>query len=169
MAPKRIDVLGWPLDQQHVTGLQADVDVSVAFGTVAVAYELPLEQSFTVDGYVGARWWHVSSGADVQVQTAGPGAPGPFQASLTESWVNAVVGARWRYDINDRFRLAALADVGGGQASIDWSAFAGLTWFAHPNVGLTAGYRFNGVDYSNNGFVYDFKQNGLLLGLNLRY
>ena len=37
------------------------------------------------------------------------------------------------------------------------------------HVGLLVGYRILGVDYRNKGFVYDVRQNGLLLGLTLRY
>jgi hypothetical protein len=38
-----------------------------------------------------------------------------------------------------------------------------------PHLGMTAGYRILGVDYSHAGFVYDMRQAGLLLGFNLAY
>jgi len=37
------------------------------------------------------------------------------------------------------------------------------------HIGLTAGYRILGVDYSRGGFVYDVRQSGLLLGFNFAY
>ena len=88
---------------------------------------------------------------------------------FSETWADAIVGSRIRYAITDRWRVSAQADIGGGNASLDWSVFASIGYDFNDHVGLTAGYRILGVDYSNRGFVYDVTQNGLLLGLNLRY
>ncbi len=80
-----------------------------------------------------------------------------------------IVGARIRYAITDRWRVSAVADIGGGNASLDWSVFGSVGYDFNDHIGLTAGYRILGVDYSNQGFVYDVKHSGLLLGLNLAY
>jgi hypothetical protein len=141
------------------------LDSSVAFGTVGVAYELPLKKSFALDAYLAARWWHVSN--DAVIDTAGPG--GPFSDTLTETWADAILGARIRYRITKSWRVSAVADVGAGAANIDWSLFGSVGYDFNDHVGVTAGYRVLGVDYANRGFVYDIKQHGLLLGLNLRY
>ena len=143
----------------------ATIESSVAFGTVALAYELPLNQSYAVDVYLAARWWHTSN--DAVIETAGPG--GPFAGSLTDTWADAIVGARIRYAITERWRVSAAADIGGGNASLDWSVVGSVGYDFNDHVGLTAGYRIVGVDYSNRGFVFNIKQSGLLLGLNLRY
>lgn len=152
-----------------VTNIATKIDASVAFGTVAAAYELPLGRRFALDVYLAARWWHVTNSTSLEITTAGPGAPGPFAGELTESWVDAVVGARWRLPITDKWRVSANADVGAGQADIDWSAMGGVSYFFNAYVGMTASYRVLGVDYEKAGFQYDFIQHGLLLGLNLRY
>ena len=146
-----------------VTGAQ--INSQVAFGTVAVAYELPLGQSYAVDVYLGCRWWHTSD--DALLFTSGPG--GPFAGSIVESWADAVVGARISYAITDRWNVGADADIGGGAASLDWSVLAKVGYDFNDHVGMTVAYRILGVDYSKQGFVYDIRQNGLLLGLNLRY
>ncbi len=93
----------------------------------------------------------------------------PFAGSLTETWADAVVGTRIRYAITDRWRVSAVADIGGGNASLDWSILGSVGYDFNDYFGLTAGYRILGVDYSNQGFVYDMKQSGLLLGVSLRY
>jgi len=143
----------------------AALEASVAFGTVAVAYELPLDRSFAIDVYLAARWWHMTS--DIVVETVGPG--GPFAGSLSETWVDAIVGTRIRYAITDHWRVSAAADIGGGDSSLDWSVLGSVGYDFNDYIGLTAAYRILGVDYSNRGFVYDVKQSGLLLGLNLKY
>ncbi len=164
------------INEDQVVGpaaFSASLTPEVAFGTVAVAYELPLVERFALDVYLAARWWHVKAAATIVGTITGPG-PGPptrFAGSVsgTETWANAIVGFRARYQITDRWRVSAAADIGGGQADLDWSAFASVGYDINRHVGLTLAYRILGVDYSNQGFVYDMKQSGLLLGLNLRY
>ena len=143
----------------------AAVGLALAFGTVAVAYELPLDAAYALDVYLGARWWHVNT--DLDVVLAGPA--GPFSGSRTVSWADAVVGARVRYRITDSWRVAANADVGGGQAKLDWSVFANVGYDWNEHFGVTAGYRIVGVDFSQAPFGLDVKQSGLLLGANIRY
>ena len=126
--------------------------------------------------WVGSAALFLSAGAPCQtttrvsVETGGPVDPGPFSGKLTESWANAVVGARWRLPISETWQVALQADVGAGNADLDWSALGTVTYRFNHAVGLTAGYRVLGVDYRpNGGFVYDIIQHGLLLGVNLRY
>ncbi len=78
-------------------------------------------------------------------------------------------GVRIRYAITDRWRVSAVADIGGGDASLDWSLFANVGYDFNDHVGMTVGYRILGVDYANQGFEYDVRQSGLLLGLKLMY
>jgi hypothetical protein len=143
----------------------ATLETAVAFGTVGIGYELPVFDDVALDVYLAARWWHISN--DAVLVTAGPG--GPFNASLTETWASVIVGARVRYRITDRWRVSAVADIGGGGASLDWSVLASVGYDFNDYIGLTAAYRILGVDYSSQTLVYDMRQSGLLLGVNLRY
>ena len=136
---------------------------------MAIAHELPLKKTFAVDLYLGARWWHVTNDTVITVTPGGPGAPAVYDGGLTETWADFVAGVRWRNQITEKWRLFASADVGGGQASIDWSVNGGAGYDFNRHVGLSASYRVLGVDYTNRGFTYDVLQHGLLLGLNLRY
>jgi len=138
---------------------------SSAFGTVGLAYELPLDQGFAVDVYLGARWWRIAN--EAEIDTVLPGAT--LRGSLQDTWASAIVGTRIRYRITDHWRVSAVADVGGGNSSLDWSVLGAVGYDFADWIGATAGYRVLGVDYSKEGFVYDVKQSGLLLGLTLRY
>lgn len=152
-----------------LTTVEAKLDSSVALGTVALAYELPLKRSFALDVYMAARWWHVTNGAKLTFETSGPGTPGPFTGEITETWADAVAGLRWHLAITEKWQVSASADVGAGAAKLDWSVVGSVGYFFNHTVGMTVAYRVLGVDYSNDGFVYDIRQQGLLLGLNLRY
>ena len=141
----------------------ANVKLDAALGTAGVAYELPLDTNFALDLYLAARWWHMSTEANLSGQ-----APN-LSGEATKTWADAVVGARLRYAITDKWRVALSGDVGAGAADIDWMAYGGLTYMFNRYVGATAGYRIVGVDYSDRGFQYDVKMHGLLVGLNLAY
>ena len=149
--------------------METDVDLDQAFGSVVVAYELPLNRSFALDLYAGARWWYVTNTTTFSLDTGGPGAPGPFTGELTESWWDGIVGLRWRLPITKKWQVAAYGDIGAGAANLDWSVGGNVAYYFNHYVGLTAGYRVLGLDYENDGFLYDVRMNGFLLGLNLRY
>ncbi|MCZ6783714.1 MAG: hypothetical protein O7G30_10450 [Proteobacteria bacterium] len=144
---------------------RADIESEFAYGTVGVGYELPLKTSFAWDVYLAARWWHVNTG--VALQAIGP-IP-PLLGRASETWADAVVGTRLRYSITDSWRVAAAADVGAGDSDLTWQVEAGVTYMFNDHVGLTGAYRFLGVDYSSESFVYDVMQHGLLVGLNLGF
>jgi hypothetical protein len=117
----------------------------------------------SVEAYLAARWWHITTNATLV--TAGP----TFSGGLTEVWADAIVGTRISYAITDKWRVRLLADIGGGNADLDWQALASVTWMFHRNVGVTLAYRILGVDYKSSTLIYDMRQSGLLLGFNFAY
>ena len=102
-------------------------------------------------------------------ETGGPGAPVPFSGKLNESWADGIVGVRWRLPITKKWQVSAYGDIGAGAAKLDWSVGGNVGYYFNQYVGLTAGYRVNGVNYEKDGFLFDVRMNGFLLGLNLRY
>ncbi len=141
----------------------ATVTPSVAFGTAGVSYELPLDWPVSVEAYLAARWWHITTDATLVI------AGTPFSGGLTEVWADAIVGTRISYAITDKWRVRLLADVGAGEADLDWQVLASVSWMFHRNVGMTLAYRITGVDYSSSTLVYDMRQSGFLLGFNFAY
>jgi hypothetical protein len=143
----------------------AGFEASVAFGLAGVSYELPLDWPASIELYLAARWWHVD--AEANVDLAGPGAT--RTGGMTEVWADAIVGTRIRYAITEKWRVTLTGDIGAGNADLDWNVLGSVGYMFTPHLGMTAGYRIMGVDYSNAGFVYDIRQSGLLLGFNLAY
>ena len=99
------------------------------------------------------------------VTTVGP----TLEGGLTEVWADAIVGTRIKYSITKKWGVMLKADIGAGDSDLDWNLFGGIRYSFNQHFGLTAGYRIMGVDYSRDGFVYDVRQAGLLLGVNLSY
>jgi hypothetical protein len=143
--------------------LASSVDVAVAFGLAGIAYELPLDWGVSIQPYLAARWWHLK--VNTLVTTVGPTLGG----GATEVWADAIFGTRIRYAIADKWQVGLTGDIGAGNANLDWQVLGVLSYMFNPHIGMTAGYRILGVDYSRQGFVYKVKQNGLILGLNLAY
>jgi hypothetical protein len=143
----------------------ARVEASVAFGLAGISYELPLDWPASIELYLAARWWHVD--ADASIDLIGPG---PTRSGgLTEVWADAIVGTRIRYLITEKWRVTFVGDIGAGNSDLDWNVFGSVGYMIKPWIGLTAGYRILGVDYSRGGFVYDLRQSGPLLGFNFAY
>lgn len=140
---------------------RAELELQNAFGTAAVAYELPLGKDWAMDLYLGARWWFV----DVDLQLIGTSVSG----DMTEVWADVVGGVRFRYAITESWRVKFVGDVGGGAADLDWMVFGGLNYRFNKYVGAEMGYRVLGVDYQNDGFEYDVKMSGLVLGVGIYF
>lgn len=64
---------------------------------------------------------------------------------MTEVWADAIVGTRIRYSINEKWRVGLTADIGAGNANLDWQIFGFVGYRFNPHFGLTAGYRILGV------------------------
>lgn len=59
--------------------------------------------------------------------------------------------------------------VGAGGAKLDWDVGAGIGYRFNERISAVAGYRALGVDYRENGFVFDVIQQGPILGLTVRF
>lgn len=59
--------------------------------------------------------------------------------------------------------------VGGGGADIDWDVALGIGYEINERISAIAGYRALGVDYSNDGFLFDAVQQGPIVGLAINF
>ena len=145
-----------------------DTELEQFTGNFAVFYRVVENPGTHVDLYGGVRvnWLET----DVNIVAKGPLGKS-FSGSADESWVDPIIGVRIHHDLNDKFFIRALADIGGfGVASdLTWQAMASLGYriSEHASVGL--GYRGLGTDYSDGGFTYDVISHGLLLGFEYRF
>ena len=113
--------------------------------------------------YAGAR---VNS-IDVEVNSPRP----RLNLSWDDSWADPIVGARFQWEMSDRFFIRALGDVGGFGVSSDitWQAIAGVGYRVSENGLLLLGYRGIGTDYNNGGFTYDVTASGPVIGFEYKF
>jgi hypothetical protein len=145
--------------------LNWEASVKDTLVTVGYTYELYSSENNVIDVIGGLRYWEV----DTKFSTrAGHGLPGGTTVHNSKSWLDPVVGVKAKYRLGQsRFYLAGF--MGGGGAAGGSDSFYDLT----ANVGYqfsesivtSIGYRVFDVDYDNDSFVYDVKQEGWLLGL----
>ncbi len=134
--------------------------------TGAAAYSLIYEESGNLDVMAGLRVWSVET--DIGF-TGGP--LDGVSASDSETWVDPLVGIKGKYNFTPNIYLTGWGMVGGFGASskIMWDVMGGLGYAFNDTFSVVAGYRGMGVDYKNDGFVYDVVQHGPMFGGVIRF
>ena len=92
--------------------------------------------------------------------------PGP-RGSAGESWLDPLIGARFRHDFNDRWSVSLRGDVGGfGVASeLATNLSAVFGYRLTDAMTLRFGYRALRMDFEDGGFVLDAVAQGYAVGL----
>jgi hypothetical protein len=79
------------------------------------------------------------------------------------------VGLKGNYSITPEIYLTGWGLVGAGGADIDWDVAGAIGYRFNDRIAAVAGYRALGVDYRDDGFVFDVVQQGPILGLVVRF
>lgn len=146
--------------------LASDVDVtSESFsGLLGLGYAVLDGPDGHLDVVGGIKLWSV----ETTISLSG-GLLGRREASDSATWVDGVVGLRGKYSFTPEIYLTGWGLVGGGGADIDWDVALGIGYDFNDRVSSIAGYRALGVDYSDDGFLFDTVQQGPILGLAIKF
>jgi hypothetical protein len=157
-------VLGVPVT------LAASVESTSVIGTVMGEYRAVSTPTGTLDVMAGARIWSVDNDIGVALGAGGP-ALAAFSGSDGSTWVDPMVGARGRIDLDASWYLTGWGMVGGFGAGseVTWDVLGGVGYEWNEKWSVVLGYRALGVDYDNGGFVYDIVQHGPILGAVMRF
>jgi hypothetical protein len=147
------------------TVVNGNVDTKQFMATLQGGYRVYDTPNVTLDALAGVRFWHISN--DVTVSALG------LSRTYGESfgWVDPVIGARGFVKITDKLSLQAQADIGGFGAGSDfsWSALATLNYIVSDHVSLSTGYKVLDVNYDRDGYVYDTRLSGPVIGATWRF
>lgn len=146
--------------------LATDVDVtSESFsGLLGLGYAVIDSPQGHLDVVGGVKVWSV----DTTISFTG-GLLAGVERSDSATWVDGMVGLRGKYSFTPEIYLTGWGLVGGGGADIDWDVALGLGYDFNDRVSAIVGYRALGVDYREDGFVFDAVQQGPILGLAIRF
>ncbi|MGI8397213.1 hypothetical protein ACRYWZ_12595 [Agrobacterium deltaense] len=150
--------------------IDANVDTQEFMATLQAGYRIVDADGFSLDALAGARFWHISNAVAV---TASHPLIGSVSATYKESfgWVDPVIGARAFFNLTDKLSVQGQVDIGGFGAGADltWSALATVNYIFTDTLSVSAGYKVLDVDYSDDGYVFDSRLSGPVLGLTYRF
>ena len=148
--------------------LDAGVDTESFTATVMGEYRVLSNGRATVDLMAGARIWSVDN--DISAKLAAGGATvADFSGSDGDTWVDAIVGAKARVNLDAKWYVNGWGMIGGGGSDLTWDVLAGIGYQWTDRFSTSLGYRALGVDFEEDGFVYDVVQHGPVLGLQFRF
>ncbi len=150
--------------------IDANVDTQEFMATLQAGYRIIDADGFSLDALAGARFSHISN--DVAVIASHP-LIGSVSATHRESfgWVDPVIGARAFFGLTGKLSVQGQVDIGGFGAGSDltWSALATVNYIFTDTLSVSAGYKVLDVDYSHDGYVFDSRLSGPVLGLTYRF
>lgn len=124
------------------------------------------QRIFAIEPTVGVRWTKLKAGLDIH----------RYNISRTESWTDPFIGSRILYDLNERWNIAAEADIGGFGLGTKLSA-NGQIYFGYRTLMLDmpviwrVGYRSFYQNYNDGTgfekFKYKVNQHGPVIGLSV--
>ncbi|MBB2794308.1 UNVERIFIED_ORG: hypothetical protein GGD58_003178 [Rhizobium pisi] len=133
-------------------------------GLLGVGYSVLDGPNGRLDVVGGARLWSV----DTHISFNGGILDGVSEDD-SATWVDALAGIKGDYFFTPKVFLTGWGLVGGGGADIDWDVMAGLGYKFNETTSAVAGYRALGVNYRDDGFIFDAVQQGPILGLAIRF
>ena len=121
------------------------------------------DSALGVDLLAGMRYWNLGTTLDVD-RTRRPS----NERAMTQQWVDATGGFRFRWIPLERVRFAAAADGGGGGSRETWQVSSSLGFDAWSKWTLGVAYRVLAVDYARNDFLFDTRTEGFVVGATWR-
>ncbi|GAA0771622.1 hypothetical protein E1180_04370 [Roseibium denhamense] len=123
-----------------------------------------------LEAYAGGRWWYNQIDFNVSV----PG--NSFSRTITEQWVDPVIGLRGQHFFNEKWSVFGSGNIGGFGLVSDftWGAQAGVGYHFNDRWALHLQYKATGVDYDNgksgtSAFSYDTVTHGPMAGVAFRF
>jgi len=148
-----------------------DVSSSVTVLQPSVMYRV-LDDGTKVDLVGALRYTRLSLDLDVKITATDPPLVPPgagLNLNGSDSWIDAVVGARVIQPISDRWSLLGYVDVGAGGSDLTYQIVAGANWDLNDRLTAKAGYRYVYWDYEDGGVVWDLSASGPYLGLGITF
>lgn len=147
--------------------IDADIELTTEMFTFlgAAEYRLIDAEGGSLDALAGARVWRVNTEVDFSGRVINA------SGDDSDTWVDPIVGFKGRLNFSPDLYFTSWAMIGGFGVSSDftWDVMGGLGYDAADWVSLVAGYRGLGVDYENDGFVFDVTLHGPIIGAVLRF
>lgn len=148
---------------------RANVGTTLAIVSAYGAYAIVDEPGFRLEAAAGLRWIHLE--ADTRLVSAGVARNRAF--SMSDTWVDPVIGFRADLPLGERFFLDAFGDIGGfgidGASSPSAQIYAGFGWRAGDRWALRAGWRSMWISKDQSGSDISLGLHGPVAGVTVSF
>lgn len=134
-----------------------------------IAYLIPTKSKKTmIDVYGGGRLFALNNGSTL-IDTNG----NQRMNEYNNSFLDPVIGVNGEYVLDSKYKWIAWTkgDIGGFgvNSQMTWQLNAGFGYMLAPEVPLTLGFKYVGVNHDKNKFAWQVNEYGLTLGIGYRY
>jgi hypothetical protein len=145
-----------------VGATSANIKMAELILTPEIGYRLIDQPKYKIDAVTGFRYWHLAQSVDFSPQN--------LNFSVSQNWVDPLVGARIETALSPKIVLNIMGDVGGWGAGsqLDYEATGLLGYRINPKWLLQVGYRYMDIDYRNGGTVLDIAMPGIMFGATIK-
>ncbi len=142
-----------------------DTSTKTQFLSGYVGYRVYEDPSIQVDLAGGFRWFSTETEFTLK-----PGAAAGRTTSVDSDWTDAVLGARARFVISDRWTGTGFVDYGGFTSDSEtWQVLVTADYAINDRWLIRGGYRYISFDHEINGNDFKFSQSGPLIGATYRF
>jgi hypothetical protein len=134
--------------------------------TAAATYRIYEGDRNSVDLLGGVRHFDTSVSFSLRAAELGR------DASLSQSWTNAIVGIRGSMQLSDRWLISGIVDVGGFDAGSDltWEFYSGANYSFSDQWVATIGGRYMSITHAgSDGAILDVNFFGPLVGITYKF
>jgi hypothetical protein len=142
-------------------GLDSEIKGNIVQG--AVGYRVLGDRTSGVDVFGGLRYYNLEARLDLL-----PRLLAARSVSGSETWTDAIVGARWRGRLSGNWVAALYGDVGAGGSDSTWQAVANIG-YEFQWGSILGGWRHLVADYEKDGLKIDAALSGPFLGASFRF
>lgn len=146
--------------------LRVDAEIKELVGEAGGIYR-PLGREGRLDLLFGARLLSVDETYELRL-----GELGPFDTSVDESYLDALVGARYSIPLSESWAIVLKGDVSFGSTDYMWTAQGLLGWRfgSRKQSGVFLGYRYRNMKYTKADMIEVEKTlNGVGLGVQIGF
>jgi hypothetical protein len=143
------------------------LDVKQAVFEGYAIYRQELSDGNTLDYLLGIRNWRLKLDAEIYGKNN--------VNNIDNSWVDAIIGAKWTKPINENWEFYLKGDVGAGESALTASASIGFRYDINKWLDVDVQYKALLVDYETGEenrldyFKYDTSTYGPVIGLNFKF
>lgn len=150
---------------REVDFLDVELKSKTFITTLTAGYRAVDQDRLSLDVFAGGRINSMKTSLDLE------GPVRSFSGSKTETWLDPVVGLRFKSRLGQRWSLETYGDIGGFGVGSDstWQLLGLIQYDLSPRWSLSGGWRHLKIDFEDNGFVFDAAMDGPILGAVYRF